>query len=360
MMRRLTITYFILLTSLVVTSCFERSSTEDAQSPLSEDLEAAEPSLPESTESRIIFRDRSGATLTVETGNTSPKVLLSAGKTEEFSVPVKIRFQGGESDIDFRRSTEMAPDEEDWWDFDDDKNLFEVGWSIAFLRSLSEADRVFLEIKLSETERTALVFDVEDRERGLLVSCLEQNAERVDNEMRALGLGKYAPPEPASAPKPAPLAIDLDEDAMFYLYDEYILLMPKISQSGVLPTPTEKDYQAIKATKKTEHPVSSMINYYKTAYPDAIEAAENFVMDGGFESIDQWAHIGDRIQIGMVAWTLDTRTEGHVTEVRGFTREEIASFEQGKREYVELIQAFSDREMEWFRESYQRFKQGTQ
>jgi len=360
MKKRLTNTCLFLFCALLLTSCFERSSNEDSQPPPSEELEAAEPKLPESTESRIYFRDRSGATLTVETGNTSPKVLLSAGKTKEFSVPVKIRFQGGDSDTNYRNSTEMAPDEEDWWDFDDDKNVFEVGWSIAFLRSLSEADRVFLEIKLSETERTALVFDVEDRERGLLVTCLEQNAERVDNEMRALGLGKYAPREATPIAKPNPLAMDLDEEAMFYLYEEYILLMSKISQSGVLPTPTEKDYQAINATKKTERPVSSMINYYKTAYPEAIAAAETFVLDGGFESIDQWAKIGDRVQIGMVAWTLDTRSEGHVEEVRNFTRDEIASFEQGRREYVELIQAFSDREMEWFKESYQRFKKGTQ
>lgn len=282
------------------------------------------------------------------------RAYLEAGATDDFSVPVRVRFQGGEADAEFRRLTEFELDEDDYWTYDEEEDRFEVGSTYAFIRSLGMADRVFLEVKPSESDRRALVFDLSDAERALLAGKLEENRERVDGEMRALGLGKYAE-EPAYV-NSDPLKMDLSEEALLALYDEYILSVARMTEAGVSPGLTEDDWEEINNQNDPVRNISPMINHIRSAYPDFIARLRPIVEDHGFESVKQWAEIGDRVQLANTFLALDERKPGFLGEILGKTAEEILQMEEENRLGIEALQAFSETEMDWFVRNHERFK----
>ncbi|MDF1850382.1 MAG: hypothetical protein P1U85_06065 [Verrucomicrobiales bacterium] len=353
-MKGSTATVFLLLVSaFLLPGCSEKPVEK-------EDPEPAAEVEPEQDPDRIVLKDQSGATLILDCGSRLDAFLV-AGTTEDFSVPVRIRFQGGESEARFREMTEMGPDEEDYWDFDEENGRFDVGWTIAFLRSLALADRLFLELKLSEEDRRALVFIIADEERATLEAALERNRVRVDNEMRTLGLGKYAPANAISPAKSDPLKVDLDDEALFFLYDEYIILVSKLRSESILPATTAEDRNAVNAMILSDkiHPFSSAFRYFQNAYPDSMEGAEGLLLDAGFESTDQFLRIGDRVQIGMAMIAIDNEVPGTLEQMRSQTDENLGKLPEGTRDYIRVIQAFREREWEWFSENLARFQRAS-
>jgi len=302
----------------------------------------------------IVLEDQSGASLTLDLRGRLD-AFLSAGTTDEFSVPVRLRFQGGEADANFRKSTEMGPDEEDYWEFDKEKGQFEVGWAIAFLRSLAEADRLFLEIKFSDQDRKALVFGLNETQRGTVLTKLEENRIRIDNEMRALKLGPYAPKE-TQPENPDHLKVEIDDEALFVLYDEFIILLSKLSNGNVFPTPTPRDQEAMALKNDPIRPITNAFSYYAEAYPKAMAVGEQMALDAGFESAAQWRAIGDRLQMGMAMIGLEQVSPGFIDQHLNVTAKTLATYSEDTRKYNDVIKAFSKEEINWFTENRPRFQ----
>lgn len=346
-MRGLTLVFF-LSASLLQTGCLEEKS------PPVEELERSDAPAEEPVDpNQLVLLDQGGAILSVRYDLGRFEAYLECGSTEDFSVPVRIRFQGGKADEEFRRMTEFEIDEEDYWTYDEDQNRFEVGSRYAFLRSLGMADRVFLEVKLSETKRKALVFDLSEEDREFLAVKMDENSERVDAEMRSLGLGKYS--RQPSYQNSDPLKMNPSEEALLVLYDQYLLSVAKVIEMGISPELSDEDEIVIEDEGGPVRFVSPMINYFRVSHPEFIANLRPVVENYGFESVAQWAEVGDRVQFVNVFLALDERQPGFLDMMLEQTPAEIQALKEEDRLGIEAIQAFSENEMDWFARNRERF-----
>ena len=87
--------------------------------------------------------------------------------------------------------------------------------------------------------------------------------------------------------------------------------------------------------------------------------AEGLLLDAGFETTDQFLRIGDRVQIGMAMIVIDKEAPGTLEQMRSQTDENLGELPEGMRDYVRVIQAFREREWEWFSENLARFQRAS-
>ncbi len=148
---------------------------------------------------------------------------------------------------------------------------------------------------------------------------------------------------------------DSEEEALFTLYDEYILLTARITSEATLSTSTGEDKHAMKAMNDPIRPISSAIKYYVNAYPADIALAKRLASDAGFKSIEQWMSISDHLQIEMIVISLDENSQDHIEKNRFFSNTDMNSFDQERREYVETVEDLSEKELAQFAENRPRF-----
>lgn len=336
----------LVLLAVLLSSCREETQTQEPPPPATEEA----PGDP----NRIVLADPSGATLVLDFTPPRIDVLLLGLETQEFSVPVWIRFQGGDAEEQFRERTGFGPDEEDYWYYEEDAGHFEVGRPLAFADALADAERVYLVLALSEEERIALVFAANSPQRDRIVEALEANSERVQRELAALGLdGNNAAPREIADP----LEMDLEEESLLVLYDEYLVLLGKMHDEQVLPVPNEQDIRYLQQIRDFPRLVTSSFRYYEDAYPSAVDEVERMAIDAGFESLEQFTEIGDRVQLGMAAAVLDRSEPGHIRETRAITPAQLAGMEPDRRSYAEVVQAFRETEIAWFTANRDRFSE---
>ncbi len=298
------------------------------------------------------FVDTSGAVLNVDCTQAPPDVVMSAGTTDDFSVLARIRFQGGGADEKFRTALELGDVGQDWWTFDEELQAYEVGFGIAFMRSLALAERVFVELQPSDSEPLAAVFDISEDKRELIAFCLQSNSDRVEREMVALGI---TPADEADsyAKYTAAFNAPIDRD-LYYMFMETLALA---QDADLFPDPTEADQAAMRSGFNPLRPLTSYVAYYKKAYPAKIKDVEEFVVDYGFATLDDWLATGDRFQAGMNVTRTNRDSPGWLATSKILTVEELSDGDPERQKMWELYFSFTSDELQVWNEEYDRYQQ---
>jgi|GEM_PF-5681219 len=330
-----------LIGACIMTVPLASCSSEEAPVEQTEIAPVAEnPNLTEIT-------DRGGSVLRVDCQGFRPDLTLEAPALGNMFVPVKIRFQSAEADEYFRSRIEMDVDEADYWTYDEDIGRYEVGWPIAFMDAMAKADRVFLELAPEDGTPTAMVFDITERDQINIKDCSDRNVERVDQEMRRLGLGKYdTSPKLPAHPIPA-----VDVAGLLALYDEFALAVDRANKL-LAPELSEKHEEAMTGlqTEGLEKgtPYSTVMEYFFTEFSSNTGALNSFVSDYGFEGNDQWLKVGDRYYLGLEAMKLERANPGWVETHRYISGREWAAMTGKEKAVAGMLASMSDWEVEYF------------
>jgi len=300
----------------------------------------------------LTLEDPSGPQIEVTCDNASPDIYIHMlESTSDFATPVRLLFQGTEVDADYRARLEVDADELEYWQYDENKAVFEPSFPIAFLDALAEADRVILDVFITEDRPVPGIFNITAEDRNFFSSCSEANSERVHTELKALGLGPYAPTKESIAAEKAERAAG----GRIYYYANYMGLLPELLESDLLPSYEESKSAPASTTSEALKPVSGQITYFKSTKPEQMARLEEKVIYYGFESLDQWAQTGDVITVAMIHMQYDQQKPGFVQEILAHTEEEKAQMNQGKLDYVQFMQGFHPTELDWFYENVDEY-----
>jgi hypothetical protein len=82
-------------------------------------------------------------------------------------------------------------------------------------------------------------------------------------------------------------------------------------------------------------------------------------LDAGFETVEQWRTIGNRLQLGMTITGGEKLSPGYIAKNLAFTVGEMTSLDKDQRLYAEVIRAYTEDELKWFAENRPRFLKAT-
>ncbi len=296
--------------------------------------------------------DRGGSTLRIDCQGTRPQVTMIAPSTEAWFVPVKLRFQDAAADQAYRTATDTAIDEMDSWTFDDELKAYEVRWPTVLMDTLIIADRVFIELEPEDQTPYAMVFDMTDRAREKIQDCVNRNSERVDQELRRLGLGPYDKrPTLPNHVRPA-----VDEETLLALYDEFSLSVDKASKV-LVPNITEAQESRLAelsaAGKGTAEPFSAVMSYFIEQYPENAAALEDFISGYGFDGRDQWMDVGDRFYVGLEAVRRERNAPGWLDSHHYISGQAWSELGSAEKDMTGLVAAMSDTELSYFQHNFE-------
>lgn len=289
----------------------------------------------------LVISDRSGSDLVVEFARPRVRVLLHGPEGSDEAVLVRVRFEGPGADRYFREATGYGADAEIPWSWDETRGRYEAGRPFAFAKALARAERVSLELGISEKERAALVFSLPESTRADLAARIE---------VATSGDGRLERPGGRD-----PLEVELEGGDLFSLYEKYLEVEETLTHDQVLPIQSEEDRKALEAVRDPVRPVSSTFRFYEDLHPAAVDRVEEIAIAEGFTSLEQFTSIGDRVQIGMIAVALDRRQPGHLRDTRAIGPAALEKLEPQRRKYCEAVQAFRDEEIAWFTAKSDRF-----
>lgn len=338
-------TRLLIFAGLIGTVLSSACSNEAVQSEVSKDVPADNFHLTE-------LVDRGGSTLRIDCQGTRPQVTMLAPASETWFVPVRLRFQDAAADQAYRAATDMAIDEADSWTFDTDLKAYEVSWPTVLMDTLIIAERVFIELAPEDQTPYAMVFDMTDRAREKIQDCVNRNSERVDQELRRLGLGPYdTRPKLPDHVRPAP-----DEETLLALYDEFSLSVDKANKV-LVPDMTEAQESRLaelsKIGKGTAEPFSMVISYFIEQYPENTAALEDFIAGYGFDGRDQWMDVGDRFYVGLEAVRQERNSPGWLDSHHLISGQAWSELGSAEKEMTGLVAAMSDAELSYFQRNFE-------
>ncbi len=130
------------------------------------------------------------------------------------------------------------------------------------------------------------------------------------------------------------------------LFSEFVALIPE---------PDKEAAAALNASFIPARPMSSLLPVLGEFFPTEMELISVSAPTYGFASVEEWALVGDRVQLAMNVLAFTQNAPERLDEIRSRTDEDIAHYDAEAREHQEVVRTITDVEWAYFKENFDRF-----
>ncbi|NNE39283.1 MAG: hypothetical protein HKN14_00025 [Marinicaulis sp.] len=138
-------------------------------------------------------------------------------------------------------------------------------------------------------------------------------------------------------------------------YYSYMAFMPDVN--ALWSSNTTADWSAATQSFDPAKPVTSTLDFLAEFHPLEFDYISQGVSSVGFESIEDWAAVGDRLVIGMLIVGVERKNPGKLTEILATSVAEMESSKPGHVSQHKVILSFDDIEWAFFSKNYERYQE---
>jgi|GEM_PF-3876316 len=137
-------------------------------------------------------------------------------------------------------------------------------------------------------------------------------------------------------------------------YYGYLALLPDMM--ALTPEPHPDDFAAYDAMADATQPMSSLVAFLTEQYPGDMAILPGMVSSYGFESLDDWASMGDRIAVGMAVAGMKRDTPEEYQRAMTISDEELSALDELEQFIVASARNFSESERAFFDANFDRYQ----
>ncbi len=185
-MRRLSL--LTIATCLALTACGEKSSFDDSERFIGDQMAAPQFMPGGGIERHLILSDDKGHKLQIDCTRRGLDVFFLGDPSTSFMTEVIWEVDNQAAYQKFRTDLEFEPGDNDYWSYDDEAGGYEVSFEPSFMAMLAESSLLTIQIAPDDGQGEIAEIFITEEERAEISACVRENEDRVILELKANGL----------------------------------------------------------------------------------------------------------------------------------------------------------------------------